>query len=234
MELDVTDSTENIRKKIAEAVGMWGMIDVLVGNAGAAHKILMEDAGVEGLEKQYRLNVFGPMNVTYAVLPFMRQRRSGTVVFVGSRSAIRNEFAGIGPYASSKAALHSLGETLAAEVRPFNIRVMILQPGAFRTEGLPNYPFQPTGPIPDYDEARKAAAVVYNSYTANNDQAGDPVKGMSLLVDVVKGEGVFKGREMPLWLALGSDSERNYRERAGRIVESLDMNTDVSNSCNHD
>jgi hypothetical protein len=68
---------------------------------------------------------------------------------------------------------------------------MILQPGAFRTEGLPNYAFRPTGPIPDYDEARKAAAVVYNTLTANCDQAGDPVKGMSLLVDVgsIRGQG---------------------------------------------
>jgi len=233
MELDVTDTTGNIRGKITEAVKIWGRIDVLVGNAGAAHKILMEDAGSEGLEKQYQLNVFGPMNVIYAVLPFMRERRSGTIVLVGSRSAIRNEFPGIGPYASSKAALHSLGETLAVEVRPFNIRVMILQPGAFRTEGLPNYPFPSTGSISDYDETRKAAAIVYHTLTANPDQAGDPMKGMSLLVDVVRGEGAFEGREFPLWLALGSDSERDYRERVSRIVESLDTNSDISNLCSY-
>lgn len=124
----------------------------------------------------------------------------------------------------------ALGETLAAEVRLFNIRVMILQPGAFRTEGLPNYAFQPTGTIPDYDETRKAAAVIYNTLTTNYDQAGDPVKGMSLLVDMVRGEGAFEGREMPLWLALGSDSESDYRKRARRILESLDANSDISHS----
>lgn len=89
----------------------------------------------------------------------------------------------------------------------------------FLAEGAP-------GAIPEYEETRRNAGVLFDSVIGN--ETGDPVKGMSLLVDVVRGEGAFKGRELPLWLALGSDSEGDYRERVRRILESLDENSDIS------
>jgi len=226
VQLDITDSTENIKRQIDEAVNVWGRVDVLVNNAGAGMKMLLEEGGVEGLMKQFQVNVFGTMNVTYAVLPHMRERRSGTIVMVGSRSAIRNEFGGIGPYAASKAAIHSLGETLATEVRPFNIQTLILQPGSFRTEGMLRYPILSTRKFPDYDAGRELVRNRFDSVAGT--EKGDPAKGMELLVDVVRKEGKFERRELPLWLALGSDSERDFRQRARRVVESLDANSDIS------
>lgn len=103
---------------------------------------------------------------------------------------------------------------------------MVLQPGSFRTEGMSRNPFLADGPIPAYAEMRKQLTDMYDSVIGK--ETGDPVKGMSILVDIVRSEGVFEGREMPLWFAMGSDSERDFRERARRVLESLDANKDIS------
>ena len=103
--------------------------------------------------------------------------------------------------------------------------MLIVQPGSFRTEGVLRRPFHP-GTITDYDEAR-AGAVKYIESVVGNEK-GDPVKGMEVLVDVVRGEGIFEGRELPFWLTLGSDAEHDVRERSENIIKSLDMHADIS------
>ena len=113
MQLDITDSQDVINSKVNEAIGVWGRIDVLVNNAGTGVKMILEEGGyvscfartvdhlattvffsfsVEGIMRQFQTNVFGVMAVTYAVLPHMRRRLSGTIVVTGSRSAFANEF----------------------------------------------------------------------------------------------------------------------------------------------
>ncbi|EIM83816.1 NAD-P-binding protein [Stereum hirsutum FP-91666 SS1] len=145
LEMDVTESAKVIREKVKDVVdGSWGRVDVLVNNAGMAIAGVTEESGSEAMQIVFATNLFGAVNVTNAVLPYMRERRSGTIVMTGSRSAWRNEFAGVGLYAASKAALHSYTETLSAEVRSFNIRTLILAPGSFVTPGI--YP--PLPPLP--------------------------------------------------------------------------------------
>ncbi|KAG9311397.1 hypothetical protein JVU11DRAFT_8508 [Chiua virens] len=91
-------------------------VDVLVNNAGSASPAFIEEGGTE-----------------LRSLPYMRKQKSGTVVMLGSRSAWRTEIKGMGLYGSSKAAVHAIGETMAVELEPFGIRVLIVEPGAFRT-----------------------------------------------------------------------------------------------------
>ncbi|KAL5522631.1 hypothetical protein ACEPAG_8649 [Sanghuangporus baumii] len=122
-----------IRAVAEEAVSKWGRVDVLVNNAGAGFLGITEEVGVEGYQKQFAVNFFGPLNVTNAFLPYMRARRKGTIVFVGSRSSWRSHVPMMGTYAASKAALTAAAESLAVEVAPLNIKILNVLPGGMQT-----------------------------------------------------------------------------------------------------
>jgi len=230
LELDVDSGTDTIKQRVDEAAKVWGRIDVLVNNAGVGWPGLLEECGTELLMKQLRTNLFGVMDVTNAALPYMREKRSGTIVIIGSRSAWRPEVKGLGFYSSSKAAVHVMGETLALEVAPFNIRVMIVAPGACRTENIFINKFDTwTNPIPDYDDVRADAP---KWAAAHGKQPGDPMKVMKVVVDVVRGEGVAVGREWPLYLVLGEDAERDVRNKCTKILKHLDEWQDVIRDVN--
>ncbi|KAG2125688.1 hypothetical protein DEU56DRAFT_566794 [Suillus clintonianus] len=221
LELDVSSGTSAIKERVDEAAKVWGRIDVLVNNAGIGLLGILEECGVDKMISQFRPNVFGVLDVTNAALPYMRERKSGTVVIIGSRSAWRPEIVGLGPYASSKAAVQVMGETLAVELAPFNIRVLIVEPGAFRTENIYSNKFDTwTNPIPDYDETR--AEILVKVEAIPGKQPGDPMKGMKLVVDVVRGEGAAAGKEWPLYLVLGGDAERDIRNKCAAMLKHLD------------
>lgn len=231
LELDVTSGTTVIKERVDEAAKVWGRIDVLVNNAGIGLLGILEECGVDKMIKQFRPNVFGVLDVTNAALPYMRERKSGTVVIIGSRSAWRPEVTGLGAYASSKAAVQVMGETLAVELAPFNIRVLIVEPGAFRTENIYSNKFDTwTNPIPDYDETRAETLARYEAIPGK--QPGDPMKAMKFVVDVVRGEGVAAGREWPLYLVLGEDAERDVRNKCMMMLKHLDEWKDVIRDVN--
>lgn len=124
-----------------------------------------------------------------------------------------------------------MGETLALEVAPFNIRVLIVEPGAFRTENIYVNNFDTwTNPIPDYDNTRAEAATQWGAI--HGKQPGDPVKAMKIVVDIVRGEGVAVGREWPLYLILGEDAERDVRNKCAKVLQHLDGWRDVIRDVN--
>ncbi|EEB93264.1 hypothetical protein MPER_08107 [Moniliophthora perniciosa FA553] len=106
LQLDITIGFDKIKDIVQEAVKVWGRIDVLVNNAGNGYLGLVEEATSEMYRRQFETNVFGIMDVTNAVLPYMRARKSGTIVTIGSRSVWRADTPGIGAYAASKATIH--------------------------------------------------------------------------------------------------------------------------------
>ncbi|KAG0702630.1 hypothetical protein DFH29DRAFT_1079385 [Suillus ampliporus] len=229
--LDVTSGSSAIKDRVDEAAKLWGRIDVLVNNAGIGFPGILEECGADLLLRQYRTNVLGVLDVTNAALPYMRERRSGTVVIIGSRSAWRPEIRGLGGYASSKAAVHAMSETLALEVAPFNIRFLIVEPGAFRTENICRNKFDTwTNPISDYDDGRAQSLVRFE--TLPGSQPGDPMKAMKVVVDVVRREGVAAGREWPLYLVLGEDAESDIRNKCATMVKHLDEWQDVIRDVN--
>lgn len=231
LELDVTSGTAVIKERVDEAAKVWGRIDVLVNNAGIGLLGILEECGVDKMIKQFRPNVFGVLDVTNAALPYMRERKSGTVVIIGSRSAWRPEVTGLGAYASSKAAVQVMGETLAVELAPFNIRVLVVEPGAFRTENIYSNKFDTwTNPIPDYDETRAETLARFEAIPGK--QPGDPMKAMKFVVDVVRGEGVAAGREWPSYLVLGEDAERDVRNKCMMMLKHLDEWKDVIRDVN--
>ncbi|KAK7049935.1 hypothetical protein VNI00_005365 [Paramarasmius palmivorus] len=230
LELDITIGFEKIKGIVEEGVKAWGRIDVLVNNAGNGYLALVEEATSDLYRRQFETNVFGIMDVTNAVLPHMREKKRGTIVTVGSRSVWRADTPGIGAYAASKAAIHGkasfildmtpITEALAVEVAQFNIRVLLVAPGAFRTENIYGIPFHTSNPIPDYDPMRKSimAAVA----TIPGSEPGDPDKGMEVIVDVVRGEGAAKGKNWPGTLLLGEDAVSTFNRHWEILKKSVD------------
>ncbi|KAJ6466829.1 hypothetical protein C8R45DRAFT_1020256 [Mycena sanguinolenta] len=232
LELDIVSGEAAIKAIIAKAVEFWGRIDVLVNNAGHGAKGIMEESGSAQLRLQYETNVFGTLDVTTAVLPYMRARRSGTIVMIGSRTSWRPENPSTGLYGSSKAALRVISETIAAETEQFSIRMLIVEPAAFRTNSLMNTPYYTGNAIPDYDKMREQSLTWYE--TINGLVKGDPVKAMEVLTDVVRGEGGAAGRPWPLYLILGDIGVAGVSEKCHRMLKVIDDWRDVTTGLNVD
>ncbi|KAJ7722293.1 hypothetical protein DFH07DRAFT_289091 [Mycena maculata] len=229
LQLDVTDGPEIIKAKMVEAVTFFGGLDVIVNNAGANYLGITEEGGSAFLRKQFDVCLFGVMDVTAAALPYLRAQKSGTVVIIGSRSAwVAEAFPGLASYASSKAAVHALAEGFSGELAHLNIRVLLVEPSAFRT-GMINAPGMLDGltrkdGFADYDKPRNA---LLNFFKTVPPPPGDPVKAMEAVVDVVKGEGVAAGRPWPTYLVLGRDAEKAILAKTDKLRMHLEEWTDV-------
>ncbi|KAF8201220.1 hypothetical protein K438DRAFT_640943 [Mycena galopus ATCC 62051] len=219
LQLDVTAGVAAITAIVAEAATVWGRLDVVVNNAGAGYLGLLEEGGSNLLRKQFEVNFFGVMDVCAASLPHLRAQKSGTIAVIGSRSAWKPEIPGLGAYASSKAAVHALAETLTVEVAPFGVRVLLVEPGAFRTN-ISDQPYLAQNGIADYDEVRTASAARFGSLLGT--EKGDPAKAMEAVVDVVRGENWARGLPWPGRLVLGEDAERDVRAKCKRVLDNLD------------
>jgi len=129
--LDVLDDA-SVAAAVKRVIDAEGGIDVLVNNAGIGHQGPIEETEIDEMKEIFETNVFGALRVTKAVLPSMRERKSGTIVNVSSLAGrVSPPFDGV--YASSKYALEAASEALYYEVHPFGVRVLLIEPGAFET-----------------------------------------------------------------------------------------------------
>jgi NAD(P)-dependent dehydrogenase (short-subunit alcohol dehydrogenase family) len=135
-------------------------------------------------------------------------------------------------YFSSHHFVLGIGETLSVELAPFSIKVLIVIPGAFRTEGIYGQKFFSSNSIPEYDEMRHATVQRFSSIPGK--EKGDPVKAMEAVVDVVRGEGKAKGRPWPLYLVLGDDADEGIRQKATKLLKHVDQWSDVIRTVNFD
>jgi len=195
--LDVTDEAQ-ARAAAAAAVERFGAIDVLLNNAGFGLLGAVEEATAEEVERIYRTNVFGLLNVTRAVLPTMRQRRSGRILNISSIGGYRGA-AGFGVYSSTKFAVEGLSEALHAELAPLGIHVTVVEPGYFRTDFLDasSLSVSPQG-IADYNTT--AGTIRDRAADLNHQQPGDPDRLARVLVDFADAPNP------PVRLPLGSDT----------------------------
>ncbi|WP_181697684.1 oxidoreductase [Nocardia sp. GTS18] len=194
--LDVTD-TDRIDTVIADVVARHGRIDVLVNNAGRTHVGAVEETTDAELRALFDLHLFGPAALTRAVLPHMRSQRSGAIVQMSSVGG-QLSFAGFSAYSATKFALEGLTEALAEEVAPFGIKVLIVEPGAFRT-GL----FGPGAAAFSAESevyADTAGATRRMVEGGDGTQPGDPAKAAAAIRTALAAE------HTPLRLPLGSDS----------------------------
>ncbi|KAF7303814.1 NAD(P)-binding protein [Mycena indigotica] len=232
LQLDILSPEDTLKAAVATAVGFWGHIDALVNNAGSGQKGILEETGTSELLSQFRTNLFAPIEMTLAVLPYMRARRSGTIVMIGSRSSWKPEQSGIGMYASSKAALRTYSETLAHEIAPFSIRMLIAEPAAFRTNTFNNSPYFVDRTISDYDEIRAKSQDWYS--LMHKTIKGDPVKAMEVIADVVRGEGKAAGKPWPLYLPLGDLAVSGITDKCNTMLTTVEEWKDVSSGLDMD
>ncbi|MGW6730249.1 oxidoreductase [Nocardia sp. NPDC055029] len=194
--LDVTD-TARIDAVVADVVARHGRIDVLVNNAGRTHVGAVEETTDAELRGLFDLHVFGPAALTRAVLPHMRAQRSGAIVMMSSVGG-QLSFAGFSAYSATKFALEGLSEALAEEVEPFGIKVLIVEPGAFRT-GL----FGPGAAAFSAESDLYADTVGPTRRMVeggNGTQPGDPAKAATAI------RAALAADKPPLRLPLGADS----------------------------
>jgi NAD(P)-dependent dehydrogenase (short-subunit alcohol dehydrogenase family) len=215
--LDVTDAVQR-EAAVAAALDRFGRIDVLVNNAGRTQVGAVEETTEDELRFLFDLHFFAPAALTRLVLPTMRAQGSGAIVQMSSVGG-QVTAPGFGAYCATKFALEGLSETLRAEVEPFGIRVLIVEPGAFRT-GL----FRPdaaylSGEMPEYaDTVGPTRAYVRDGHL---EQPGDPVKAAAAIVAALDAD------EPPLRLVLGEDAIGNIRERLQSVSAELDAWEDV-------
>lgn len=194
---DVTD-TARAAQVVAEAVDRFGRIDVLVNNAGRGLIGAVEETSEAELRDLMELHFFGPAALIRAVLPHMRERKSGAIVQMSSMGG-RLSFPGVGAYSATKFALEGLTEALRGEVAPFGIKTLIVEPGAFRTGFAGGAALQQSaGVLPAY--ADTVGAVRTGLPDSDGKQPGDPVKAAAAILAALDAE------ETPLRLALGNDA----------------------------
>lgn len=194
--LDVTDYGV-IPKAIADMEARIGPIDVLVNNAGYGHEGVMEESSIDDFQRQFAANVFGPVAMTKAVLPGMRERRRGHIINVTSMGGFIT-MPGITSYCGSKFALEGISEALGKEVAGFGIRVTALAPGQFRTEWAGRSMDRTPRSIPDYDAVMDPIRAARQAKSGN--QPGDPAKAAQALLAIVASDAP------PVRLFLGEDA----------------------------
>jgi NAD(P)-dependent dehydrogenase (short-subunit alcohol dehydrogenase family) len=223
--LDVTDPV-SVQAAVDTAVQRYGRIDVLVNNAGNFYAGFFEELAPTDFRAQIETNLFGPLNVTRAVLPVMRAQRSGLVVTFSSTAGITGgEFTSA--YAASKFALEGWNESLTPEIAPFGIRTMLVEPGFFRTELLTEdstrYP-EPT--IDDYAERTRQTVTAWRGM--NGQQGGDPAKLAHALVQLTDSD------TPPLRWPAGADAVAAFEQKAHQLLAQADAHRDLSSSLAHD
>ena len=196
--LDVTDAGQ-VQAVVRDAERRFGAIDVLVNNAGYGYRGAVEEGDEAEVAALFATNVAGTVATIKAVLPSMRARRSGCILNISSIAG-RLAAPGSGYYSASKFAVEGLSDALRKEVGPLGIRVMVVEPGAFRTDFAGRSLQQATSNIADYAET-SGPRRKENDRT-HGTQPGDPARGSRLLIDLVE------GGELPFRLLLGSDAVR--------------------------
>jgi NAD(P)-dependent dehydrogenase (short-subunit alcohol dehydrogenase family) len=215
--LDVT-RPDQIDSAVAAAGDRFGGVDVLVNNAGHGSVGAVEEIEMDGLRALMETMYFGAVALTKAVLPQMRERRSGAIVQISSMGGQLSP-PGFGAYCSAKFALEAISESLAAEVAPYGIRVLIVEPGSFRTEfGGGRMHYSPDSGL--YTETAGENRAYIES--VDGTQPGDPRKAAAAIVSVLD------ARDAPLRLALGDDAVDAIRAKHERLRADVDAWEHVS------
>ena len=223
--LDVTDPA-SAQAAVDAALDRFGRIDVLVNNAGNFYAGFFEEITPEDFRAQVETNLFGPLNVTRAVLPVMRAQRSGLVVTMSSTAGlIGQEFTSA--YAASKFAVEGWMESLTPEVAPFGVRTMVVEPGFFRTELLtPESTSYAEPSIEDYTERTRQTVAAWTGM--NGLQGGDPAKLARGLVQLAGSQ------EPPVRWVAGADAVAVVEQKAKDLLAQVDHHRELSSSLAHD
>jgi NAD(P)-dependent dehydrogenase (short-subunit alcohol dehydrogenase family) len=225
IKLDVT-RPQDAQAAVEAAVAKFGRVDILVNNAGNFFAGFFEELGPDQIRNQIETLLFGPMNVTRAVLPLMRKQRSGLILTISSTAGIAGQMF-CTAYAAAKFGIEGWMESLTPEIAPFGIRTMLVEPGFFRTELLTKDSTtyaQPT--INDYAEKTKEIVAAWKSMDGK--QGGDPAKLADALVKLVA------LKEPPTRFAASADAVKTFEAKANALLAQAQAQHKLSTSLGYD
>ncbi len=207
---------------VKTAAEKFGGIDVLVNNAANFYAGFFEELTPKQMDMQLQTSLYGPMNVTRAVLPVMRKQKSGHIISISSTAGLTS-FEFCSAYSAAKFGLEGWMQALQAEVNPFGINTTIVNPGFFRTELLTeqstNYA---ENPIADYEERREQQMKFWKA--ANGQQSGDPAKLAKALLTIANEE------QPPLRFIAGADAISTSEQVAEILQQQTNAYRELSNS----
>ena len=221
--LDLTEQA-SIDACFAASIERFGQVDVLVNNAGYCYRSSVEEADPAGVAAMFDTNFFGMVALIKKVLPGMRARRDGAIVNVSSIGAVRTGAAS-GYYAATKAAVELMSEGLRAEVAPLGIKVMIVEPGAFRTHFYDSSLKGSDNTVGDYAETAHKRSVAQNVNARQ--QPGNPLKAGYPIIQAL--EAV----DTPLRLYLGSDALAAVRGALNARLDELEKWAELSQTTDY-
>jgi NAD(P)-dependent dehydrogenase (short-subunit alcohol dehydrogenase family) len=225
VQLDVTRPSD-AENAVVDTLERFGRIDALVNNAGNFYAGFFEEIPAEDFRAQIETNLFGPVNVTRAVLPVMRRQRRGLIVTISSTGGITGQ-AFVSAYSAAKFAVEGWMESLAAEVAPFGIRTMLVEPGFFRTELLTDDSTKwPEATIEDYADKTRETVSAWKGM--NGLQGGDPAKLAKALVQLAG-----QAEPPPRWPA-GADAVETFERKARELLAQANAHRALSSSLAHD
>jgi NAD(P)-dependent dehydrogenase (short-subunit alcohol dehydrogenase family) len=210
LELDV-NKPQQVADAVKQAEQVFGCIDVLVNNAGYGYLGAVEESEENEVRAMFETNFWGLSKMIHAVLPGMRRHHSGCIVNISSIGGFIG-FPGVGYYNATKFAVEGLSEALAKEVSPLGIKVMIVEPGPFRTDWAGRSIKKSRRQIPDY--ASTAGQFSMNISGSSGQQPGDPVRAAEAIIKAVESP------QTPLRLMLGAMA----MQIAGAKLDSLHEN----------
>jgi NAD(P)-dependent dehydrogenase (short-subunit alcohol dehydrogenase family) len=223
--LDITKPAD-AESAVKAAVDKFGRIDVLVNNAANFYAGFFEELTPEQIERQLATSLIGPMNVTRAVLPVMRKQRSGLIITISSTAGLIGfEFGAA--YAASKFGLEGWMQSLQAEIEPFGIDTLTVNPGFFRTELLTEESTNfSERTIEDYNERRAKQMEFWKGY--NGQQSGDPAKLAQALITISSRD------KPPRRFIAGEDAVGTADKVSATLQQQTDAYRELSSSLAHD
>jgi len=210
LRMDVNNNTE-VSQAVTAAVSRFGRVDVLINNAGYSIVGAVEETPEDELRALMETNFFGAVSVTRALLPLFRQQQSGAIVNISSLGG-QLSFSGFGAYSASKFALEGLSEALAAELTPLGIKVLIVEPGQFKTElagAAMKY-------MPELSAYKDTVGQTRNfAQNMHGTQEGDPFKAAAAI------DKALLAANTPLRLQLGEDAVNAIRQHSETLLKDL-------------
>ena len=217
--LDVT-SKDSIAHAVAQGLAYTGGVDVLVNNAGYGLCGAIEEATEDEYMPMFNTNVFGLIDMTKALLPHFREKRSGAIINFSSIGGLIGS-PGWGYYNATKFAVEGLSQALYGELAPLGVKVMVVEPGPFRTDFLGRSGKEAALRLPDYETTVGKTREYFKTQAGK--QAGDPQRAVEAVVEAISSP------EPPKHLLLGKLALMRFRDRLGQWGQELDTWQDVTN-----
>jgi NAD(P)-dependent dehydrogenase (short-subunit alcohol dehydrogenase family) len=216
--LDVTKD-DQVAATVDDVLYRFGKVDVLVNNAGIGYISSIEESQLADVRRVFDVNFWGVASLTKKILPAMRKQKSGFIVNMSSIAGIRGA-AGLGYYNATKFAIEGFSEALAQEVAEFNIRVMLVEPGSFRTNWLER------SAVHDGDSNYDLTVGFRKKKLdlARGRQPGDPQKAAAAIISAVQSE------DPPMRLLLGKKALASAREKVDELRQNFEKYSSISES----